>query len=210
VPDAVARERERLGYELHDGICQQLAGMAFLLRPLIGSIALRAPELARELEHIGTLLEETLRDSRALALDCVDRSERDISRCESVLKAQAARLEDGRPVSITFDTPLLSNLRLDGSMLAELKKFALEAMRNAVRHGRAGRIDVQVRDAGTDWQLDIIDDGIGLPSDARRRGGLGLRSMRHRASRVGGRFAIMRLTPRGTCMRLSWPKRLLG
>ena len=208
--DAVARERERLGYELHDGICQQLAGMSFLLSPLIGSAAQRDPKLARELEHIGTLLKETLRASRALALDCVDRSERELSRCGSALSAQAARLQNERDVSVTFDTPLLSNLRLDGGMLDELEKFALEAMRNAVRHGRAGRIDVRVSDAGTDWQLDISDDGIGLPSDSTRRGGLGLRSMRHRARRIGGRFEILPLTPQGTCMRLSWAKRRPG
>ena len=208
--DAVARERERLGYELHDGICQQLAGMAFLLSPLIGSTAQRAPELARELEHIGTLLKETLRASRALALDWVDRSERELSRCGTALTAQVARLQNEHQVSVTFDAPLLSNLRLDGSILAELEKFALEAMRNAVRHGRAGRIDVRVSDAGTDWQLDISDDGIGLPGDSTRRGGLGLRSMRHRARRIGGRFEILPLTPQGTCIRLSWAKQRSG
>jgi len=210
--DAVARERERLGYELHDGICQQLVGMAYLLSPLIGSAVQRAPELARELEHIGTLLQETLRASRALAHDWADSSERELSRCEAAFKAQAARLQDEHQVSITFDASLLFTLRLDGSMLVELEKFALEAMRNAVRHGRAGRIAVLVREAGTDWQLDISDDGVGvgLPSDSTRHGRLGLRSMRHRASRVGGRFEIMRLTPRGTCVRLSWPKQSPG
>jgi signal transduction histidine kinase len=80
-------------------------------------------------------------------------------------------------------------------------------MRNAIRHGRARRIILRLKDAGHDWQLEISDDGVGLPSDFAKRAGLGLRGMRHRAARLHGTFEIVRLEPRGTRLRVSWPKR---
>jgi anti-sigma regulatory factor (Ser/Thr protein kinase) len=84
------------------------------------------------------------------------------------------------------------------AIVSELAKLAREAMRNAVRHGRARSIIVELKDAGQNWQLEISDDGVGLPSDFTRHGGLGLHSMRHRAARLRGTFEIVRLEPRGT------------
>jgi signal transduction histidine kinase len=119
----------------------------------------------------------------------------------------AVRLQAAHGVTIKVDATALSNQLLSGIAVSELAKLAREAMRNAIRHGCARSIIVRLKDAGRDWQLKISDDGVGLPSDFMRRGGLGLRSMRHRAARLQGTLEIVRLAPRGTCLRVSWPKR---
>jgi PAS domain S-box-containing protein/diguanylate cyclase (GGDEF)-like protein len=205
--DAVAREREHLAYELHDGVCQQLAGISFLLAPLIGPVMQLDPGVARELEHIATLLRETIQTARTLTHDRAGGTERESSDLQGALQVHAARLQAAHGVTIKVDATALSSQPLSGIAVSELAKLAREAMRNAIRHGRARSIIVQLKDAGHDWQLEISDDGVGLPSDFTRRGGLGLRSMRHRAARLQGTFEIVRLEPRGTRLRVSWPKR---
>jgi signal transduction histidine kinase len=205
--DAVAREREHLAYELHDGVCQQLAGISFLLGPLIGPVVRLDPGVARELEHIATLLREAIQTARTLTHDRAGGSERESSDLQGALQVHAARLQAAHGVAITVDATALSSRPLSGIAVSELTKLAREAMRNAIRHGRARSITVRLNDAGLDWQLEISDDGVGLPRDFARRGGLGLRSMRHRAARLQGTFEIVRLAPRGTRLRVSWPKR---
>lgn len=204
--DAIARERERLAYELHDGVCQQLAGISFLLGPLIGPLVQLDPRVARELEHIATLLREAIQTARTLAHDRAGGTERESSDLQGALQVHAARLQAAHGVTIKVDATALSSQPLSGIAVSELAKLAREAMRNAIRHGRARSIIVRLKDAGHDWQLEISDDGVGLPGDFAGRGGLGLRSMRHRAARLQGTFEIVPLAPRGTCLRVSWPK----
>ena len=205
--DAVAREREHLAYELHDGVCQQLAGISFLLEPLIGPVVRLDPGVARELQYIATLLREAAQTARTLAHDRAGGTERESSDLQGALQVHAARLQAAHGVTIKVDASALSSRPVSGIAVSELTKLAREAMRNAIRHGRARSIIVRLNDAGLDWQLEISDDGVGLPKDFARRGGLGLRSMRHRAARLQGTFEIVRLAPRGTRLRVSWPKR---
>jgi signal transduction histidine kinase len=204
--DAVAREREHLAYELHDGVCQQLAGISFLLAPLIASVVQLDPGVARELGHIATLLREAIQTARTLADDRAGGTERESSDLQDALQVHAARLRAAHGVTIEVDAAALSSQPLSGRAVGELAKLAREAMRNAIHHGRARSIIVRLKDAGHDWQLEISDDGVGLPSDFTRRGSLGLRSMRHRAARLQGTFEIVRLEPGGTRLRVCWPK----
>jgi PAS domain S-box-containing protein/diguanylate cyclase (GGDEF)-like protein len=205
--EAIARERERLAYELHDGICQQLAGMSFLLAPLVDSVAQLDSGAARELEHIATLLKETSQAARTLAEDRTGGAERESSDLQGALQLHAARLQAAHGVTIQVDVTALSGEPLSGIAVGELAKLVREAMRNAIRHGRARSVIVRLKDAGHDWQLEIRDDGVGSPDGFTRRGSLGLRSMRHRAARLQGTFEIVRLEPRGTSLRVTWPKR---
>jgi signal transduction histidine kinase len=205
--DAVAREREHLAYELHDGVCQQLAGISFLLAPLISPVAQLDPGVAQELEHIAILLAETIQTARTLAHDRAGGTEQESSDLPGALQEHAARLQAAHGVTIKVDATALSSHRLGANAVSEIAKLAREAMSNAIRHGGARSIIVQLKDADHDWQLEISDDGVGLPGDFTTHGGLGLRSMHHRAARLAGTFEIERLAPRGTCLRVSWPKR---
>jgi len=205
--DAVAREREHLAYELHDGVCQQLAGISFLLAALIGPVVQLDPGVARELEHIAILLREVIQTARTLAYDRAGGTEGESSDLQGALQVHAARLQAAHGVTIKVDATAPSSQPLGGIAVIELAKLAREAMRNAIHHGRARSIIVRLKDAGHDWQLEISDDGVGLPSDFTGRGGLGLRSMRHRVARLQGKLEIVRLKPRGTRLQVSWPKR---
>jgi len=80
-----------------------------------------------------------------------------------------------------------------------------EAVHNAVRHAGATRVDVTLRfDDGVEVQVD--DDGVGLPADGARRDGLGLVGMRERASALGGSFAVGPRPGGGTSLRCRLPR----
>ena len=65
-------------------------------------------------------------------------------------------------------------------------------MQNALKHSGAHAIDIDLRVHERSVLLEIIDDGCGVPSRRRAGPGLGMRTMRFRASAIGGRLTIAR------------------
>ena len=90
-------------------------------------------------------------------------------------------------------------------MSEALLRITAEAVRNAVRHGQAQRIDVRL-DA-VPLALTVQDDGRGFRVDAPdgcRPGGFGLVSMRERAEGIGANLVVTSEPGEGTTVRVSW------
>jgi signal transduction histidine kinase len=79
-----------------------------------------------------------------------------------------------------------------------LYRIAQEAVRNAVRHGRARHIHVELSARDPEIELSISDDGVGLPPAHLRSDGLGLRIMAHRAAIIGETLTVERMSDGGT------------
>ncbi len=81
-------------------------------------------------------------------------------------------------------------------------RIALEAMTNSLRHGggRWCRVGLELNGA---LHVVVEDDGVGLPEHFRA--GVGLTSMRERASELGGTCSITRRNPTGTTVRAVLP-----
>ena len=76
---------------------------------------------------------------------------------------------------------------------AHLYRVAQEAVSNAVRHGKARHIEINLARLEGQWRLAVTDDGIGVAGDAASAGrGLGMRSMRYRAAVIGGTLEVRR------------------
>jgi signal transduction histidine kinase len=84
-------------------------------------------------------------------------------------------------------------------------RIVQEALTNVVRHARAGHCTVRLT-SGDELELEITDDGVGLPAD--HRSGVGLNSMRERAEELGGTCVIEPAPSGGTRVlaRLPLPK----
>ena len=80
--------------------------------------------------------------------------------------------------------------------------IASEALTNVARHARATRCEVTLRIGSQHADLQIADDGIGLPTTHCT--GVGLASMRARAEELGGTFAINNTDP-GVCVQVASP-----
>ena len=80
----------------------------------------------------------------------------------------------------------LQALHLDSNTATHLYRIAQEAVVNAIKHGHVSRILIRVSQEHGYLQLDIADDGIGLPDTLPNERGLGLRIMASRAGMIGG------------------------
>jgi signal transduction histidine kinase len=81
-----------------------------------------------------------------------------------------------------------------------------EALSNAIRHSRATRITVSLRQLIGSIRLTVMDNGIGFNPKLVQGVGHGLENMAARAHKAGGMFAIRSESHRGTRILLDLPK----
>jgi len=93
----------------------------------------------------------------------------------------------------------------EAGVATHLYRIAQEATRNAIRHGHSRRIAISLAEVGPELLLQVKDDGSGLPPAGKRRQGLGLRIMAHRAAMVGASFSVEARPEGGTLMQCSLP-----
>jgi signal transduction histidine kinase len=192
--EAAELERQRIAQELHDDLCQQLMGITCLGRSLEQHLAAPMPGEAANAQQIRDIAEGAMRRAKELA--------KGLQPVELHGGLGAALLELAKNVSAIFGVPCHfrgeSKVALsDPAAPIHLYRIAQEAIHNAVRHGRAKNVYVDLVQVPGRVILSIEDDGIGICEKAPSQG-LGLRSMRHRARMIGGTLCIERGVNAGT------------
>lgn len=199
VVETLDRERERMGRELHDGICQNLAGIAALSASLARRIAPLSASESAAASDITKLLGKTIRHLRDLArghdphrLHVVGLASALTDFCETT----GAMFQ----VSCAFHGSVHLP-GLDVHRQAHLYRIAQEAVQNAISHGHASSIEILLSHESGTGTLSILDNGHGMdaPPDAAHSGS-GLHSMRYRATLLGGSLAIHPNLPAGTAV----------
>jgi signal transduction histidine kinase len=110
------------------------------------------------------------------------------------LRAGAAPLADGGPrVTVTGEGDLAG---MPAALEVAALRIAQEALHNAVRHAAADAVAIRVRAGGDAVEVEVTDDGRGLPE--RPVPGVGLSSMRERAAELGGSCSVGPAAPSGT------------
>ena len=196
-------EKERLGRELHDGLCQSLAGVAALSSALSRRLATTCESYASAAaSEITTLLNETIGQARDLAhgLGPLDLNEAGLPGALQTLALSALHLfQTSCSAECTCSFP-----RLPRETEAHLFRIAQEAVHNAIAHGRADRIEISLNDKDGKGLLSVRDDGVGLPEGTTYGGGIGLYTMDYRAHLIEGSFEVRRL-PRGSAVTCVFP-----
>ncbi len=188
VVEAGEYERQRIGRDLHDGLGQNLAGVALLAQTLADRLRQAGSTEARVADEIADLIREASGQTRSLArgLCPVAEEPEGLAHALRDLADTTGELYD---VACTCDCP--EPVRFASSTVANhLYRIAQEAVGNAVRHGEPGHIVLRLVRRGGALVLTVEDDGRGLPPDAETAGGMGLRTMRHRAGRIGGLLEV--------------------
>ena len=190
--------QRRIGQDLHDGLGQLLTGTAFLAKGLEAAV----PEpLKAQAQRVTELINQAIARVRSLArgLSPVHFEQENLEAVLRGVVAESAKLF-GLECRFERRDPVAG---VRPAAIAQLSLIAREAITNAVRHGRAGRIVVSLARPGHRSLLSIEDDGIGIRPPAERIEGLGLRSMRARANRIGGTLEVARAEV-GTIVRCYW------
>lgn len=182
------RERATIGQELHDDVCQLLAGLAAMMRALDRKIHSAESDAHVAIGELIELLVAGMGRARSLAHGLVllrlgDGSS--VSALSGLAKDCAARFKIEVPVRFSRSMPAH-----DPDQLTHIYRIAQEAIGNAVNHGRASRVDLHFRAVGRKVRLTVRDNGSGIPAKELRPVGLGLHIMSYRASSLGGMMRV--------------------
>jgi PAS domain S-box-containing protein len=188
-----AREQQRIGEELHDGLGQQLTGLSMLAQSLLNKASKTEHELASQ---IATGLHEALTQVRALSRGLIPVQIYADGFMIS-LKEITERIEQQSniPIKLQIDDVVLL---FDDATATHLYRIVQESLNNAVKHAEANQINVSLTIEQDYGVLEIADDGIGLPPDIEDSSGLGLNIMRHRCGLFDGEITINPAGERGT------------
>ena len=201
--EAGDREKQRMGRELHDGLCQNLAGIAALSATLARKLARLGDPTQAAAAEITALLQQAIGDARDLArgLDAGRLAQMGLA---TALEVLAANVEALHPVTCAFACDRRFP-RLDPAVETHLYRIAQEAVSNAVAHGRGSRIGVSLRLRDGKGSLRIRDNGVGISRGASAVAGIGLDTMDYRARLIGARLRARRAALRGTMVACTFP-----
>jgi PAS domain S-box-containing protein len=191
-------ERERRGFaqELHDGLGQQLGGVAYLCGVLRERLAERNSREAQSAERIFELVRKAIEDARRMArgLSPINEGPEGLMEALRELAAQTAELKGVRCRLNCRGTVLVP----DSVVAGHLYRIAQEAVNNAIKHGRSRTITVSLRHTDGRLILAVLDDGRGIGPLSPNRKGLGLRIMQYRAGLIRGTLDVAPRQARGT------------
>ncbi len=191
-------ERERRGFaqELHDGLGQQLGGVAYLCNVLREKLSKRAApetgEAARIFDLVREAIEQTRRISRGLS---PIRPEPD--GLMMALRELAAQTKELFRVRCHFACPQPALVE-DASQAAHLYRIAQEAVNNALKHAKPRRIRLGLHHKRGKLVLVVADDGKGIGLIPPHREGLGLHIMQYRAALARGTLLVQPHRGQGT------------
>jgi len=194
--DAVqARERVRIGRDLHDHTLQKVYAAGLLLRSAGQG---QPPESVTEQQHEQGLamLDQAVADIRGY-IGQLD-SSRQVCTLAVGLEELRTDFRSGSPLAIDVDLDLPSDCGIDVDATTHLLAIAREAVSNATRHAQAASVHVRASGDGRVLHLTVEDDGTGLPEGLVP--GYGLRNMRDRAGIIGARIDITSRNRSGTAV----------
>jgi len=205
--DASELERRRIAADLHDGVVQDLTGVAYSLTG-----AARQPnvpaETAAELERSAAGVRTGVKALRSLLIEIYPPNLAEIG-LASALTDLVARAEL-RDVAATLDTSDLQE-PLPGAIAPLLYRCAQEGLRNVFAHSRAGSVVVRVSNDHVRAFLDVHDDGVGFDRDAVgsgvSAGHFGLQGIEDLVKGAGGTARVRSSPGGGTDLHVEVPLR---
>lgn len=189
-------EQRRIGQDLHDGLCQELAAVGCSARSLADDLRESHPRAAEEALEIESMLKRAVVHTRDLARGIFP-VQMDGVGLSVALGEMAAGLRKAGGVEVIFHDG--GDVVIDDPEVAmNLYRIAQEAVRNAMHHSGASTITTSLDHDGDSLRLTVVDNGCGITSDAPQGAGMGLRTMRRRAATIGAAIDIGRGENGGT------------
>jgi len=182
------REQRRIGQDLHDDLCQHLAGIGLMSEVLEQKLEANSMQEAADAHRIAEHVQAAIEQTRMLArgLSPVERESVDLP---GALKELASNTEQMFRIRCIFEAgdPIGA---VDDAASTHLYRIAQEAISNAMRHGGANKITILLESEGSDAVLSVSDNGSGFGEPKKDRRGMGLRIMQYRAGMIGGTLEI--------------------
>jgi PAS domain S-box-containing protein len=182
------QERRRIGQDLHDGLCQHLAGIELMSQVLEQKLSRRSKAESARAGEIARHVRDAISQTRSLArgLAPVTLESEGLS---SALHELASYTE--RMFGVTCRVDASESVPVQAATVGtHLYRIAQEAVSNAIKHGKAGQLTIQLSSAPDRTLLRVADNGRGFTQPAPPHRGMGLRIMHYRAGMLGGNLSV--------------------
>ena len=194
-------ERRRLRRDLHDGLGPHLASLKLNL-DVARNLVSRDPKAAEVLLlDLRSQAQVAIADIRRLVYDLRPPALDEFG-LKGAIQEYARQLETQDGLSVRVDAPITLP-PLPAAVEVAAYRITLEALANVVRHSQARHGGVSLAMVDKTLQVEVSDDGLGLPKDVSP--GVGLNSMRERAAELGGTCMVEARPQGGTCVRARLP-----
>ncbi|UCG46653.1 MAG: hypothetical protein JSU94_14240 [Phycisphaerales bacterium] len=205
--DISERVQRRIGQELHDSIGQLLAGIGLMVKVLEQKIAASLPGEASYARKVANLVDKTAEQTRRLAKG-LSPMDLETGGLVSALQELATSTEDFG-VCCSFECSNAPALN-DVAVAKNVYRIAQEAIANAIKHGSAKSIHMELTYQEDKFKLTVSNDGTGFPEGQNEHGGMGLKTMDYRARLIDGSLEIGRGADGGAKVTCVFPNRLRG
>ncbi|MEP6667959.1 MAG: sensor histidine kinase [Chthoniobacter sp.] len=196
------REQQRIGQDLHDGVCQTLAaldcatqclkldleadsspriGLATEIQRLLSAATLEARNMARGIYPV------------AISADSVAVAVQELAASMNRLFGGIIRVEADPEIALQ-----------DAETAVHLYRITQEALSNAIRHANATRITVKLSQHSQGLVMSVSDNGGGSAIQMRPEG-MGSYTMRYRANLIGAELSVETTSGQGTEVKCTLP-----
>ena len=187
--EATYREQQRLGQEIHDGLGQELTGLAYLASSLATEAARASSPLAPDLTRLADVARHAIESCRSIARGVSPLTESRGSLLQSLRQITDLAAASGH-ASVSFEAVEHASLMLPSESCDQLHRITQEALNNALKHAGADHIKVSIQIDPAKVRIKVIDDGRGLTVSGEAPRGRGIDGMRQRASSIGARLRV--------------------
>lgn len=184
-------EQTRIGQDIHDDLCQQLAAIGCLAKVAHTNLKRMANPEAESLAEIVRMVSQANARAREMSRGLVP-VVLDSGGLMAALEELARATERIFGISCTFECDIPVEID-DNKVAVQLYRIAQEAVGNAIKHSRADHLHIDLALDDGNIILGVRDNGSGIPDHALRAGqgsGMGLLTMTHRAKMLGGTVNI--------------------
>ena len=190
------REQMRIGQDLHDGVCQNLAAIDCATECLKAELEAKGLATVATARGIQKLLRDTIVDARNLARGIFP-VHMDADGLSAALGDLVSTTNQLRQASITFEAS--DNIQIkDPQTAMHLYRIVQEALSNAMKHAHASEVSVSLMQSGAAVTITVSDNGRGFDSAASSTEGMGLRTMQYRANLIGAKVTVKSRPRSGT------------
>jgi PAS domain S-box-containing protein len=204
--EIAGREQLRIGSDLHDGLGQDLTGVALMLRSVVAQLRKEDSSARADVEDIISLVNGAIESTRAMARGLAPVGA-DRGGLIAGLQSMAVRGMERYGVRAHFNTSLKEPLTLEDGAATHLYRIAQEAFTNAIRHGRVTQVTIELATAEGTLTLSVQDNGRGFDERNASSNGMGMKLMRYRAQMLGGDVTISNPADGGVVVRCTCPHR---
>ena len=159
--EIAGREQLRIGSDLHDGLGQDLTGVALMLRSVVAQLRKENSAARADVEDIISLVNGAIESTRAMARGLAPVGA-DRGGLIAGLQSMAVRGMERYGVRAHFNTSLKEPLTLEDGAATHLYRIAQEAFTNAIRHGRVTQVTIDLATAEGTLTLSVQDNGRGF------------------------------------------------